>query len=128
LGPAVGPANRTDHKLLRQTLDSRTILPPGSASQHVCLDKGNDYPEVPEIGEALEFVAHTRYRGEEAQEMARNRKRRPRRWVVERLHSWMNRFRRLVVRWERKLVNYLAQVQFACEWISYRAAGLFPAR
>jgi putative transposase len=84
--------------------------------------------EVTEIGEALEFVAHTRYRGEEAQEMARNRMRRPRRWVVERLHSWMNRFRRLVVRWERKLVNYLAEVQFACAWIIYRAAGLFPAR
>jgi hypothetical protein len=40
----------------------------------------------------------------------------------------MNRFRRLLVRWERKLVNYLALAQFACAWITYRAAGLFPAR
>jgi putative transposase len=128
LGLAVGPANRNDHKLLRETLDSRPILPPESASQHMCLDKGYDYPEVPEILEACEFVAHIRSRGEEVQEMARNRKRRPRRWVVERLHSWMNRFRRLLVRWERKLVNYLALAQFACAWITYRAAGLFPAR
>jgi putative transposase len=83
---------------------------------------------VREILEAEEFVAHIRSRGEEAMEMDRNRQRKARRWVVERTHSWMNRFRRLLVRWEKKLANYLALVHFACAWITYRAAGLFPAR
>ena len=40
----------------------------------------------------------------------------------------MNRFRRLLVRWERKVANYLALAQFACAWITCRAAGLFAAR
>jgi putative transposase len=34
--------------------------------------------------------------------------------TVERTHSWMNRFRRLLIRWEKKADNYLAFVHFAC--------------
>jgi putative transposase len=128
IGLAIGPANRNDHKLLPETLESRPLLPPKDASQHLCLDKGYDYPAVPEILDAYDFVAHIRSRGEEVREMERNRKRKARRWVVERTHSWMNRFRRLLVPWEKKLANYLALVQFACAWITYRAAGVFPAR
>jgi len=33
---------------------------------------------------------------------------RARRWVCERTHSWMNRFRRVLTRWEKKLDNFLA--------------------
>jgi transposase len=47
--------------------------------------------------------------------------------VVERTHSWMNRFRRLLVRWEKNAANYLGLVQLACAWITYRVAGLFRA-
>jgi transposase len=39
---------------------------------------------------------------------------RPRRWVVERTHSWLNRSRRLLVRWEKKAENYLAFIHLAC--------------
>ena len=49
---------------------------------------------------------------------------RARRWVVERSHSWLNRFRRLLIRWEKRLDNYLAMLHFACAWITYRAAGV----
>ncbi len=34
--------------------------------------------------------------------------------VVERTHSWLNRSRRLLVRWEKKAENYLAFIQLAC--------------
>jgi putative transposase len=37
----------------------------------------------------------------------------------------MNRFRRILVRWEKKAENYLAFVHFACGLIAFRAAGLF---
>jgi transposase len=43
-----------------------------------------------------------------------------RRWVVERTHSWLNRFRKLMIRWEKKPENYLALMQFACVMIVYR--------
>jgi putative transposase len=50
---------------------------------------------------------------------------RARRWVVERTHSWINRFRRLLIRWEKKTENYLAMLYFACALITFRAAGFF---
>jgi putative transposase len=37
----------------------------------------------------------------------------------------MNRFRRLLIRWEKRLENYIAMLHFACTYITYRAAGLF---
>jgi len=37
-----------------------------------------------------------------------------RRWVVEANHRWLNRSRRLQVRWEKKAGNHLAFVQLAC--------------
>jgi transposase len=45
---------------------------------------------------------------------------RARRWVVERTHSWMNRFRRLLIRWEKKEDNYIAILHFVCEWMAYK--------
>ncbi len=50
---------------------------------------------------------------------------RARRWVVERTHSWLNRFRRLLIRWEKKIGNYLAILHLACALITFRSAGLF---
>ena len=47
-----------------------------------------------------------------------------RRWVVERTH-WMNRFRRILVRWDKKPEHYFAFLHFACALIAFRAAGLF---
>ncbi len=39
---------------------------------------------------------------------------RARRWVVEQTHSWLNRSRRLLVRWENKTENYLGFIYLAC--------------
>ena len=47
-----------------------------------------------------------------------------RRWVVERTHSWLNRFRRILVRWDKSPANYIAFLHFACALIALRAAGL----
>ena len=46
------------------------------------------------------------------------------RWVVERTHGWMNRFRRILVRWDKSPDNYIAFLHFACAFIAFRAAGL----
>ncbi len=72
----------------------------------------------------FEFTAHIRARGEEAKALAREAGFRARRWVVERAHSWFNRFRRLLIRWEKKPENYLAMLHFACGIIAIRATGL----
>ncbi len=46
-------------------------------------------------------------------------------WVVERTHSRMNRFRRLLIRWEKKEDNYIAILHFVCAWITYKRGGVF---
>jgi putative transposase len=89
------------------------------------LDAGYDYPEVHEVVAEWGFTAHIRPRRAEADPQPQTPGYRARRWVVERTHSWMNRFRRLLIRWEKKVENYVALLHFACAWITFRAAGVF---
>lgn len=119
-------ANRNDHKLMRETLDSLVVprpVPSDEAPQHLCLDKGYDYQEPRDLAREFGFTLHLRTRGEEI-EAKRHAGARARRWVVERAHSWMNRFRRILVRWEKKPANYLAMLHFALALITWRNAVL----
>ncbi len=93
--------------------------------QHLCLDKGYDYEAVREALEAWGYTAHIRHRGEEVQAKRDLPGYRARRWVVERTHAWMNRFRRWLIRWDKNVENYLALVHFACAWMTFRATELF---
>jgi putative transposase len=111
-------------KLVGPTLESIAIRRPAPKEdkpQNICLDKGYDYPQVAELVAEWGYTAHIRSRGEE-KEKGVVPGYRARRWVVERTHSWMNRFRRLLVRWEKKVDNYLGMLHLACAWITYRAA------
>ena len=49
----------------------------------------------------------------------------PRRWVVERLHSWINRSRRLLVRWEKLDFTYEAFLHLACGLICFQHCDRF---
>lgn len=88
------------------------------------MDKGYDYEEVRALLSEFGFTAHIRARGEESQAIKQEAGYKARRWVVERTHSWMNRFRRILVRWDKKAQNYLAFLHLACAYITYRQAGL----
>jgi len=99
-------------------------LPTPDTPQGMCLDKGYDYDEVRDLLHEFGFTAHIRARGEEAQAIKQEAGFKARRWVVERTHSWMNRFRRLLVRWEKKAETYLAMLHFACALITYKQSGL----
>lgn len=135
LGITVDGANRHDMKMTKATLQSIVVCrppPPPSSSttntqqQHICLDKGYDYPEVYELLEEYGYSIHVCKRGEDYNNGNKKKRRRmipkyrARRWVVERTHSWMNRFRRLLIRWEKKDENYLGLVQLANSLIVYR--------
>ena len=113
--------------MLRETIDSIVIERPEvttEQAQGMCLDKGYDCREVYEILQEFGFTAHVRARGEEAQALKREAGYRARRWVVERAHSWLNRFRAVLVRWEKKAGNYLALLHLACAYIAFKQAGL----
>jgi len=128
IGLAIEGAHRHDMKLVRETIESMVVDRPEPAAeqpQGMCLDKGYDYQEVRDTLCEFGFTAHIRSRGEEAKELRAEAGKRARRWVVERSHSWLNRFRRLLIRWEKKPENYIAFLHFACALIAFRAAGLF---
>lgn len=127
IGVAVDGANRHDSKLVEATLESMVTHRPSPTErspQHICLDKGYDYPRVRELVAQWGYTAHIRSRGEEKRARMDIPGYRARRWVVERTHSWLNRFRRLLIRWEKNVENYLGMLHFACAWITYRAAGV----
>jgi transposase len=77
---------------------------------------------VYELAAEFGFTAHIRSRGEESQALKREAGYRARRWVVERTQSWLNRFRRILVRWEKRVDTYLAMLHLACGVITWRAA------
>ncbi len=121
LGIFLDGANRHDVKLLEATLDSIVIDRPevtSEAPQNLCLDAG--YAGSTKAVESRGYTAHIRSRGEERKEKESNPDFKARRWVVEVTHSFLNRFRKLLVRFEKKAENYLALIHFACAVIVWR--------
>jgi transposase len=127
LGFAVAGANVPDYKLLEETLDALPVQRPEALldqALNLCLDKGYDYDGPRQIAYDYNLTAHIRCRGEESKTLPDDPNYKPRRWVVERVHSWINRFRRLLIRWEKKPENYEAMLQFACGIIVWEHAAL----
>jgi putative transposase len=127
VGVAVEGANRNDFKMARATIESIPVARPEPTAENpqgMCLDKGYDYDEVRELLVEFAFTAHIRARGEEAQALKTEAGYRARRWVVERTHSWLNRYRGVLIRWCKKPENFLANLHFAFALIAYRTTGL----
>ena len=65
--------------------------------------------------DGIELIApHRRNRRRPKTQDGRKLRRYRRRWKVERLFAWLGNFRRLPVRYERHLENYLGFVQLGC--------------
>ena len=127
IGLAIDGANRHDSKMVEATLESIPVQRPKPTRknpQGICLDKGYDYDNVRDLVREFGYTAHIKARGEEAQAIKRQAGFKARRWVVERTHSWMNRFRRILTRWEKKAENYLALLHLVCAVITYRLTSL----
>lgn len=127
MGVAVSGANTHDKRLVQETLESIPVARPQPTprkKQHLCADKGYDYPDVRELIRDWGYTAQIKSRGEEESQRKEVPGYRARRWVVERTHSWFNRFRRLLIRWEKRVKNYVAFLHFACAWVTFRAAGI----
>jgi len=114
-------------KLVEETLENIEADRPKPTKKHkqnLCLDKGYDFDEVRELGEEFEFTMHISSRGEQAKKIKKSARKKARRWVVERTHSWMNRFRGLLIRWTKRADTYIAMLHFACGIITWRSTGL----
>ncbi len=122
LSAIITGANVHDKWMVAQTLDAVALRAPRGPRRptHLCLDKGYDYRDTEAAVRARGVVPHIRRRGENA--LLGCVRGKPRRWVVERTNAWHNRFRALLIRWERKAEHYLAMLHLACGLIAYGQA------
>jgi transposase len=110
--------------LVKQTLDACVLeeLP-----QKLIGDKAYDSDVLDEelVKERnVELIApHKVNRRKPATQDGRPLRRYKRRWKIERLFAWLQNFRRLVVRYEYHLRNFLAMVQLGCIVIFLRFWG-----
>lgn len=135
-------ANRNDMIVAEATLDGIVIERPDPqvVEQHLCLDAAYDYPRILEAVEQRGYTAHVRPNWwnrnhgqpatpeQRAQAKRHQLGKRPRRWVVERLHSWLNRHRRLIIRWDKLPGTYLAFLCLANALICFQQVDRFQAR
>jgi putative transposase len=123
LSLVVTGANRHDVTQLELVLDTVIATRPEvtvETPQGLCADKGYDYPSARQAIADRLYAAHVRSRGEERAERAANPGYRARRWVVEACHSWLNRFRKILVRFEKTDASYKALLWLACAIIVWR--------
>jgi len=123
LAVVVAGANAPDKTLALETLDSTAVERPEKGVyrvHHLSVDAGYNYDDV--IAGVLErdYILHLRPAARAQIEVAPQKKYPARRWVVERTHAWHNKFRRLLVRWEKKLDHYYAMIDLASVLIIWR--------
>jgi len=122
LSVGITAANVHDKRVAIPTIDAVIVRHSRGPRRpiHLCLDKGYDYPDVDVAVRRRGIRPHIRHRGEPKRACRRGK---ARRWVVERTNAWHNRFRALLVRWERKAANYCGLVHLSCGLIAYQQAG-----
>ncbi|WP_237578386.1 IS5 family transposase [Leptospira mayottensis] len=111
-------ANVHDKHGVKDTLNSILIFSGKRRKKpkHLCLDKGYDFQDIEVLIKRRNIQSHIRKKGEKPLIGKYNGKSR---WVVERTNSWHNRFRAILIRWERKSENYLASLYLASSIIAF---------
>ena len=123
LAVAVEGANVPDQKLVAATLDAIPVERPDSTPeepQHLCLDKGYAGKPVDRQARKRGYTPHVPCKSNQIPKPKHRGK--ARRWKVERTHSWLNRARRLLIRWDKKVANYLGFLHLQFAVVALRAA------
>jgi putative transposase len=123
LSIVVSGAHVHDVKLLEPTLDGIVVERPpieDPPKEHLCADAGYAGTPAEQAITKRGYVPHVRPRKAEIDAKRQNEQYRARRWVVERSHSWLNRFRKLLVRFEKKAISFEGLLEIACALIVFR--------
>ena len=89
-------------------------------SKHLCTDAGYRGRPALEIIKSHGYIPHVVGRRTEAKAKQRDPTKKARRWVVEVCHSWFNRFRKLLVRYEKLERSFVALNHIAAAIIAFR--------
>ena len=120
-------ANRHDVTQLEPVLQAikvKRVRPPKRRSKHLCKDAGYTGAPALRIIEEQGYIPHVQGRRQEAAALKRHPGKKARRWVVEVAHSWFNRFRKLMVRYEKLERSFLALNHLAAAIIAFRKVPL----
>jgi transposase len=121
-----GP-NQHDVTQLEQVLQAILVkrrTPAIRRSKHLCADAGYRGRRAMEIIESHGYIPHVVSRPKEAAAKRRKPAKKARRWVVEVCHSWFNRFRKLLVRYEKLERSFVALNHIAAAIIAFRKIQL----
>jgi transposase len=118
---AICAESATPHEvtLVQQTLAAVFVAEP---IQRLIGDAAYDSDKLDrELAETgVEMIAPHRGNRKNLTQDGRALRRYRRRWKIERLFAWLQNFRRLTVRWEHSLENFLGMVHLACAVILLR--------
>jgi putative transposase len=89
-------------------------------SQHLCADAGYRSRAAIGIIDQHGYIPHVVDRRQEKERKLRDPRKKARRWVVEVCHSWFNRFRKLLVRYEKLERSFVALNHIAAAIIAFR--------
>ena len=125
LSIVVTGANRHDVSQLEAVLSGKLVEPiMQNEEENLCADAGYAGEEPKQKMIAAGYTLHIRSRGEEKLEKVANPNVKARRWVVESSHSWFNRFRKLIIRYEKLDTTHLALLHLAAAFIALRKIGI----
>jgi transposase len=127
LSIVVTAANVNDGKRLDAVLEAIMVKresPPIRRSKHLCADAAYRSAENLRTIEAHGYIPHVVDRRREARAKRRHPAKKARRWVVEVCHSWFNRFRKLLVRYEKLERSFMALNHLAAAIIAFRKVPL----
>lgn len=127
LSLVVTGANRHDVSQLEAVLDAIVVKraqPTKRRSKHLCADAGYTGAPAMAIIKKHGYIPHVKGRGQEAEELKRDPKKKARRWIVEVAHSWFNRFRKLLVRYEKLDRSFVALNHLAASIMAFRKIKL----
>ena len=123
----VSAANVNDGKRLDEVLSAIVVkrkCPPLRRSKHLCADAAYRSAECLRIIEQHGYIPHVVDRRTKVQAKRQDSKKKARRWVVEVCHSWFNRFRKLLVRYDKLDRSFLALNHLAAAIIAFRKVPL----
>lgn len=120
-------ANRHDVSQIEAVLDAIVLKrtnPSMRRSKHLCADAGYTGAPALEIIKKHGYIPHVKGWGQEASERKREPNKKARCWIVEVAHSWFNRFRKLLVRYEKLDRSFLALHHLAASIMAFRKIRL----